>query len=198
MLYVALTRARTELMRLDFELPKPYCIKQDRLKRWGRYSYAKGKYWRRGGFEVSSSDVYHEAPAGMTDGRAAAVQDYLAKEVFAGDSVLLERITEEPSLIGQSPDYRVLHAGREIGTVSETFRKALYSHMKTGRGNSTKSWPKRLSSVRIDAVETVAGSEAVGMRAGLGERGVWLAPRLVGLSRFIYDKSESQEEEADE
>ena len=41
--------------------------------------------------------------------------------------------------------------------------------------------------MRIEAVETVVGSEASGRLAGLGDYGVWLAPRLVGLSKFTYD-----------
>jgi hypothetical protein len=73
------------------------------------------------------------------------------------------------------------------GLTSERFAKELYSHMKWSRNHVPDRWPVTINGIRIDVVETVAGSASAGSMAGLGERGVWLAPRPVGLGRFKYD-----------
>lgn len=52
----------------------------------------------------------------------------------------------------------------------------------------------RISEIRLDAVETVSGSSAAGARAGLGDLGVWLAPRLTGLGHFTYDSGTDKAE----
>jgi hypothetical protein len=78
--------------------------------------------------------------------------------------------------------------------VSEKFRKDLYKHLKNGNNYIPRNFPMHISDVYIDVVETVAGNVAAGVRAGLDELGVWLAPRLVGLSTFTWDKKEADVE----
>jgi hypothetical protein len=83
----------------------------------------------------------------------------------------------------QSPPYVVLHQDRPVAMVSERFRQDLHTSLKVSRSWEVR-WPDEIHGLRIDTLETVAGSRAAGSRAGLGEHGVWLVPRLSGLGRY--------------
>ncbi|WP_196451281.1 ATP-dependent helicase [Planomonospora sp. ID82291] len=193
LLYVAMTRPRDELLWID--IPDTRFVRTNpELGRWARYSYT---YWARLGLEVRGGDVHTEQPAGVHDFEADAVelQEHLATKVLPGDEVVLERLHPDAIGLKESPPYLIVHKERPIGTVSYRFRSHLYRQMKLSGNYEPWNWPKLLTGVRIDAVETVAGSEAAGIHAGLGPHGVWLAPRLMGLSRFIYDEKNAQEEE---
>jgi hypothetical protein len=187
-LYVAMTRARYELYRLS-TMDMSKIRSDDGTNRWGRYFYQR---WRRDGLELKGGDVATEWPAGTVDfdADAADLQHYLATAVQSGDAVELERLY--PDLIGlvESPPYLIKHQGRLIGTVSARFRNDLYKFLKLGPTFIPRAFPAVISGVRIDTVETVAGNEAAGVRAGLDQHGIWLAPRLVGLSTFTWDKKE--------
>ncbi|MFC5824974.1 UvrD-helicase domain-containing protein [Nonomuraea insulae] len=188
LLYVAMTRARDELYLVPAVETRHIRI-HDVSDRWGRYFFQR---WRRDGLELQGDDVTTEYPAGSVDfeADAADVQDYLATAVNPGDAVELERVYPEPIALLESPPYLIQHQGRPIGTASEKFRRDLYRFLKLGPSYVPRSFPSLISSVRIDTVETVAGNEAAGIRAGLDQHGVWLAPRLVGLSTFTWDKKE--------
>ncbi|GAB2812233.1 hypothetical protein GCM10022221_07180 [Actinocorallia aurea] len=189
-LYVAMTRPRSELYWLD--TLDSGVIKVDRQTgRWGRYGW---EYWVRKGVEVTGGDVFTDRPAGTDDVDPIRIQELLASGIHPGDPIFLERLTPVPIALEGSPDYAIVHDGRHIGTVSERFRSQLYQHMKTSKTYVPKNWPTRISGIRLDAIETVAGSEAAGIEAGLGARGVWLAPRLVGLGRFTYDPKTEEED----
>lgn len=192
LLYVAMSRPRWELYRL--ERPAMQNISTDkRTKRWARYSFTR---WARKGMELLGGDVHTEHPAGMRDFEAdcPALQGYLASEVKSGDDITLERLGTESPGLQASPPYLVMHQGRPIGTTSDRFHEQLYWHLKLGAGYEPRNWPKAISGVRIDSIETVAGSQAAGVHAGLGPYGVWLVPRLVGLGRFLWDKNDQEEE----
>ncbi|GAA4598070.1 hypothetical protein GCM10023194_74640 [Planotetraspora phitsanulokensis] len=194
LLYVAMTRPREELYRLA-PMENLNIRVDDRTGRWGRYFY---QYWRRDGLELGGGDVVTDYPAGTVDFDADAteVQHYLATAVQPGDAVELERLYPNPIAIAESPPYVIKHRGRPIGTVSERFRGDLCQYLKTSRTYTPQNFPAAVSNVRIDAVETVAGNEAAAIRAGLNHHGIWLAPRLVGLSTFTWDKK-TQETEPD-
>ncbi|MEV4671610.1 ATP-dependent helicase [Actinomadura sp. NPDC049382] len=195
MLYVAMTRARHELMRLAPLKTWPMYPAKDRSGRWGRYQVRK-RSWRLG-IELVAGDVDGERPAGshlllpddVFDKTAAALQDHLAEHVSPGDAVVLRRLEDGSPYEFQAPRYVVVHepSGVAIGLTSEQFAKELYSHMKWSKNHVPDRWPVGITGMRIDAVETVAGSASAGSMAGLGEHGVWLAPRPVGLGRFTYD-----------
>jgi hypothetical protein len=195
MLYVAMTRARDELWWIN--TLGGWWLRTDRkTERWARFGREK---WRRQGLEMASRDVLIDVPAGAADFTAdcAELQEHLAAGVHAGDEVVLERLYEEAIGLRESPPYVVMHDGRPIGTASHRFRADLYRHLTLWRGYVPEKWPGRITGVRIDAVETVAGSTAAGIEAGLGEHGVWLVPRLAGLSRFVWDKRNSEDEVRD-
>lgn len=195
LLYVAMTRPRHELLHMD-ALEQRFVRTAPGLGRWGRYSFRR---WARRGLELHAGDVCSEFPAGTAgfSDDPWKTQEYLAAEVRPGDEVRLERALPEAEEPGQSPPYVIVHQERPIGMVSDRFRRGLYRFMKLGPSYEPRNWPRLLTGVRVDAVEAVAGSEAAGLRAGLGPYGVWLAPRLTGLSVFEYDRKPEEEDHDD-
>ncbi|MFD0851218.1 UvrD-helicase domain-containing protein [Actinomadura adrarensis] len=192
LLYVAMTRPRQDLLWL--EPPDMRLIRIDsKVGRWARYFYQR---WRRDGFELLGGDVHREQPAGMRDFTADArgLQDHLATNVRPGDEIVLERLHPEAIGLEESPPYLAMHGDRPIGAVSEAFRTSLYDHLKLNRTFEPRNWPRSITGIRVESIETVAGSEAAGVQSGLGPHGVWLAPRLMGLSRFHFDKSQREED----
>ncbi|WP_410537859.1 UvrD-helicase domain-containing protein [Streptomyces sp. KL2] len=201
-LYVAMTRARRELYRLD--LPRdvlPYrggfrLVRKDRrTDRWARFGY---QHWRRSGLELLGGDIHPHHPAGsyQINGDPVSLQEHLRSRTAPGDPAVLERIDDAPEDHDEriSPGYALLHKGRAIGVASEKFRRDLYRHMQQSRTYQPRSWPRRVMDLRIDTVETVVGERGVSVQAGLGELGVWLTPRPAGLGRFQYDRAETEED----
>ncbi|MEU5954050.1 UvrD-helicase domain-containing protein [Streptomyces sp. NPDC047525] len=180
-LYVAMTRPREDLYRVA--APNTAVIRRDRaINRW----YVGGwKSYARHGIEATGGDVCREHPPG-TDGfdlDPRAVQEHLTGSVHTGDPLVLRRLHDLRSDADQSPPYAVYHEGMPVGLVSKKFRMDLYSSLKVSR-NWEVRWPSAITGFRVDTVEAVAGSVASGVRAGLGEHGVWLLPRMTGLGRY--------------
>ncbi|MCC9741300.1 ATP-dependent helicase [Streptomyces sp. MNU89] len=197
-LYVALTRAREELHRLPPRITWLVRKHQD-TGRWARYGRQK---WQRHGLEMLGTDVHSVHPAG-TAGFSAdprALQEHLRSELRPGTPLALVRYEEAevPSTTGDqslmAPPYLVCEGDRPIGVVSESFRRDLYRFMRRSARHQPTSWPLKITEIRVDAIETVSGSSAAGARAGLGDLGVWLAPRLTGLGHFTYDSGTDKAE----
>ncbi|MFG2134161.1 UvrD-helicase domain-containing protein [Streptomyces sp. NPDC048751] len=180
-LYVAVTRARYDLYRLAS--PETSRVRRNRvIDRW----YVGGwKPHERYGIEATASDVSTEHPPGTDVFRddAVGLQDRLSGTVRSGDAVTLRREHDMPLGADQSPPYIVVHQGRSIAVASERFRRDLHTLLKINKTWNIR-WPDEIHGLRVDAVESVAGSTASGARAGLGDHGVWLVPRLVGLGRY--------------
>ncbi|MEY9888441.1 hypothetical protein ABIA31_002081 [Catenulispora sp. MAP5-51] len=190
LLYVAMTRARDELMRSAVPETLRLRVCQP-INRWARYGLQD---YQRFGLAIDGGDVHTADPAGTYGFEAdpLRLQDLLRHEVCAGDSVTIERSEHDPGGPGLPPGYGIFHRGRQIGMASNAFREDLNRYMKRWPRSVVETWPRTISGVRIEAVETVVGSEASGRLAGIGEYGVWLAPRLVGLSNFTYDTKPKQ------
>jgi hypothetical protein len=191
-LYVAMTRPRHDLYRVD--APDVSRLRRDRaVGRW----YVRGwKQYDRFGIEATPHDVCGDHPPGTdvftTD--PVALQDHLATGVGRGDAVVLRRAHDLQLGAEESPPYVVHHGQRPVAVVSERFRRDLYASLKVSRTWEIR-WPDEIHGLRVETVESVAGSSASSARAGLGDHGVWLAPRLVGLGR--YRTSESDKSESD-
>ncbi|MFG3601604.1 UvrD-helicase domain-containing protein [Micromonospora chersina] len=197
LLYMAMTRCRDDLYRLEPPAQSGgVYVKRPRYSdRWGRYHFRNRG--RRYGMALEIGDVSKDFPAGTVVFAADPIelQGYLTAKVRSGDHVTLTRSAELPEDDLAVPLYTVDHNGRPIGVVSRLFREALARYMYGQRTIDVGlSWPKSITDCWIDDVEAVAGSTAAGRRAGLGEHGVWLAPRLSGLSWFQYGKAESDDE----
>ncbi|WP_079406466.1 UvrD-helicase domain-containing protein [Streptomyces sp. 3211] len=184
LLYVAMTRARDDLYVLD--APNSWLVRKDkRLDRW----YIGGRSaWARNGIELLSQDVCHEQPPGAADIASAPVEllDHLNDVVEPGMPAELELLHGIPIAADQSPPYAVVVGGRPLALVSERFRTDLHRMLRRTAHGDIERWPFRVSGLRVDGVESVAGSLAVTEQAGLGSHGVWLAPRLCGLGRFHW------------
>lgn len=192
-LYVAMTRPREELYRHPSP-DVPHVRRCPATRRWGRYDWTK---WKRRGIEVKGGDVHVTHPAGTIGftGDVMDLQRLFREGLDAGAPVTLERIdaplhTGEENASGfMSPSYLIRAHDRSIGLVSDSFRKDLYRYQRRGPKHHPSTWPTRITGVRVESVETVTGSTAAGIAAGLGDHGVWLAPRLGGLSHFHYDNT---------
>ncbi|WP_030612563.1 UvrD-helicase domain-containing protein [Streptomyces sclerotialus] len=180
-LHVAMTRAREDLYRVA--APDTVTVlKHKPTGRWYRGVPNPRQRWRRDGVEVRAGDVNALEPAdALSD--APGAQSYLMERVRPGDAVTFRLRDALPMGPEQSPRYALLHEGREIGDASEAFRSELYSLLKVGTDWDIQ-WPEEISGLRIDCLESVAGSTAAGANAGLGDHGVWIAPRISGIGRF--------------
>ncbi|WP_433287747.1 UvrD-helicase domain-containing protein [Pseudonocardia sp. CA-142604] len=185
LLYVAMTRPRSELMRTDSVRLRT--VRHD--PRIGRYIRFGFKKWQRFGVEVMGDDVDFTDPPGGSE-QAVDVQARLATAVSVGDPVVLEQGAPAGAEAGTSPSYLITHDGVVIGTASEAFRRVMFRVFGGRPGYEPQTYPRRITGLRLDAVESAAGGKASGQIAGLGDHGVWLVPRLVGLSRFEFDRKD--------
>lgn len=189
LLYVAMTRPRDDVFRLS--RPNTWQLRKHKpTDRWyigGRESYV------RNGIEAADLDVSGEVPAGAREPLADPIdtQRYLLQSVRAGDEVELRRLHDLPAVADETPPYGIFHNGRPIGETSERFRKDLWRLLKINSTWTVTRWPSRISGMRIDTLETVAGFTSLTERLGLGDRGIWLAPRLCGLGRFDWNNAET-------
>ncbi|MCF3175168.1 ATP-dependent helicase [Streptomyces sioyaensis] len=188
-LYVAMTRARQDLYHMSSpELP---LFRRAGSQRTGRRYLGSWRSYDRYGIVAEPGDVNRDDPPGQeTD--AAATQAYLLEQVRPGQEVLLRRRHDLPMGETESPPYALVHEGREIGEASPRFREELFQVQKVNR-TWDPWWPDEIHGLRIDTLETVTGSTAAGANAGLGERGVWIAPRITGIGR--YRRADDYEEQ---
>ncbi|MGW1540481.1 UvrD-helicase domain-containing protein [Streptomyces sp. NPDC002309] len=179
-LYVAMTRARQDLYHVaPPELPH---FRRAGGRRNGRRYLGSWRSYDRYGIVAESGDVCRDnPPSHETD--AVTTQAYLLEQVRPGQAVLLRKRHDVPMSEVESPPYALMHDGREIGEASRRFREDLFQVQKVNR-TWVPWWPDEIHDLRIDTLETVTGSTAAGANAGLGERGVWIAPRITGIGRF--------------
>ncbi|MEU0074274.1 UvrD-helicase domain-containing protein [Streptomyces sp. NPDC006332] len=188
-LYVAMTRARHDLYHVaPPELPH---FRRVGHRRGGRRYLGSWRSYDRYGIVAEAGDVCHDNPPGH-ETAAVATQNYLLEQVRSGQEVVLRRRHDLPMGETQSPPYALLHDGREIGEASRRFREELFQVQKVNR-TWDPWWPDEIRELRIDTLETVTGSTAAGANAGLGERGVWIAPRITGIGR--YRRADNDEEQ---
>ncbi|WP_405583097.1 UvrD-helicase domain-containing protein [Streptomyces sp. NBC_01190] len=188
-LYVAMTRARQDLYHVaPPELP---LFRRAGGRHRGRRYLGSWRSYDRYGIVAEPGDVSQDDPPGRaTD--AVATQAYLLNQVRPGQEVLLRRRHSLPMGEQESPPYALVHEGREIGEASQRFREELLQVQKVNRAWDPW-WPDEIHGLRIDTLETVTGSTAVGANAGLGERGVWIVPRITGIGR--YRRADNHEEQ---
>ncbi|KND38958.1 UvrD-helicase domain-containing protein [Streptomyces acidiscabies] len=189
-LYVAMTRARQDLYHVAApELP---IVKRAGGRKNGRRYVGGWRAYDRFGVVAEAGDVCRDTPPGSaTD--APATQTYLLERVGPGSDVVLRRRHDVPMGEFQSPPYALVHEGREVGEVSERFREELFQVQKVNR-TWDPWWPDEIHGLRVDTLETVPGGVAAGANAGLGDRGVWIVPRITGVGRFERSRRADDEE----
>ncbi|MER5520431.1 ATP-dependent helicase [Streptomyces sp. NPDC002763] len=179
-LYVAMTRARNDLYHMaPPELPQ---FRRTGKRGDGRRYIGGWRLYDRYGIVIEPADVCQDDPPGP-DGDAAATQAYLLERVGPGASVVLRKRHDLPMGETQSPPYDLLHDGLEIGEASRRFREELFQVQKVNR-TWDPWWPDEIHGPRVDILQTVTGSTAAGANAGLGDRGVWITPRITGVGWF--------------
>jgi len=188
-LYVAMTRARQDLYHVaPPELP---LFRRAGSRQHGRRYLGSWRSYDRYGIVAEPGDVSRDDPPGQeTD--AVATQVYLLEQVRPGQEVLLRRRHDLPMGETESPPYALVHEEREIGEASRRFREELFQVQKVNR-TWDPWWPDEIHGLRVDTLETVTGSTAAGANAGLGERGVWIVPRITGIGR--YRRADNYEEQ---
>ncbi|MFD4575106.1 UvrD-helicase domain-containing protein [Streptomyces sp. NPDC058417] len=188
-LYVAMTRARQDLYHaVPPELP---LLKRAGDRRNGRRYVGGWRPYDRFGIVAEPGDVCRDDPPGHgTD--AGATQAYLLERVRPGQEVVWRKRHDLPMGEHQSPAYALTHDGREIGEASVGFREELFQVQKVNR-TWEPSWPEEIRGLRVDTLETVTGSTAAGANAGLGDRGVWIVPRITGVGRYRWADDEEEQ-----
>jgi superfamily I DNA/RNA helicase len=179
-LYVAMTRARQDLYHMN--PPERPMIRRAGGRKNGRRYVGGWRAYDRFGVVAETGDVCRDNPPGH-ESDALATQAYLLEHVGPGQEVLLRKRHDLPMGELQSPPYALVHNGREIGEASERFREELFRVQKVNR-TWDPWWPDEIHGLRIDVLETVTGSTAAGANAGLGDRGVWIVPRITGIGRY--------------
>ncbi|MET8769656.1 UvrD-helicase domain-containing protein [Streptomyces sp. NPDC004658] len=179
-LYVAMTRARQDL----YHTPSPELPLFRRVggRKNGRRYIGGWRSYDRYGVVAEADDVSRDDPPGHPSG-ATVTQAYLLERVRPGHEVVLRKRHDLPMGEFQSPPYALVHDGREIGEASDRFREGLFQVQKVNR-SWDPWWPDEIHGLRIDTLETVAGGVAAGANAGLGDRGVWIVPRITGIGMF--------------
>ncbi|MEU7299303.1 UvrD-helicase domain-containing protein [Streptomyces sp. NPDC007206] len=179
-LYVAMTRARQDLYYTSPpELP---LFRRAGGRKNGRRYIGGWRSYDRYGIVAEAGDICRDDPPGHASD-AVATQAYLLKRVRPGHEVVLRKRHDLPMGEFQSPPYTLIHDGWEIGEASERFREELFQVQKVNRAWDPW-WPDEIHGLRIDTLETVAGGVAAGANAGLGDRGVWIVPRITGIGMF--------------
>jgi hypothetical protein len=190
-LYVAMTRAREDL----YHVVGPETARIRRHPPTGRWYLGGWKKYERYGIQVGAGDVHREQPPGWSEAERSALetQTYLLERVRPGDAVTLRMRHRLPAGPDQSPPYDLLHRDRVIGEASERFRRDLHAVETISRFWDV-TWPAEMVGLRVDTLETVAGSTAAGANAGLGGNGVWIAPRITGIGRHRRDARAGEEQ----
>lgn len=181
--YVALTRARRELLHM--KRPDTTGVYLDSATdRWVRGGF---KRWQRFGFEVRGDDVHREDPAGgylCSDSDPASIQGYIMRRIKEGDPVRL--INVATSEAGEPRGfYAIVHGDRMVGVTSEEFGCVLYRALKVNSGWKVR-WPLAIENLTVEGIDTVAGTDAAGLRCGLGSSGLWLRVRVAGFGRLVH------------
>ncbi|MEV5336313.1 UvrD-helicase domain-containing protein [Streptomyces werraensis] len=190
-LYVAMTRARQDL----YSVTGPETSRIRRHRPSGRWYLGGWKKYERYGVQAVAGDVHREEPPGAHDADTSAIdtQAYLLEHVRPGEAVTLRMRHPLPAGPNQSPPYDLVHRDRIIGEASERFRRDLYAVEMISRSWNI-TWPAEIVGLRVDTLETVAGSTAAGANAGLGPHGVWIAPRITGIGRYRRGERAGEDE----
>ncbi|MFD8259839.1 UvrD-helicase domain-containing protein [Streptomyces griseoluteus] len=188
-LYVAMTRARQDLYHV--RSPDLPMLRRAGARKNGRRFVGGWRSYDRFGIVAEAADICRDNPP-CHESDAPATQAYLLQQVRPGHGVVLCRRHDLPMGEEQSPPYDLVHDGRVIGEASERFREDLFRVQKVSP-KWVPWWPEEIHGLTIDALETVTGSNAAGANAGLGDRGVWIAPLINGIGRYRRaDKDEEQ------
>ena len=184
-LYVAMSRPKQDLIPMKPPGVDGWLHLDKDTDRWTRRGWGR-QSWRLWGFEVSGDDLDRTYPPGgyIVDEKALCVQNYLQDSVSAGDEVSLHLISSARNATPRA-FYEARHNDSFIGVTSERFAGALFRTIRVNHGWTVR-WPDAIKGLRVEAVDTVAGTEVTTRRCDLGVSGIWLRARLVGLGDVVW------------
>jgi hypothetical protein len=180
-LFVALTRARRELYRLQVPAltgMKKMVFPDDRWVRFkfhGRRRYAVE-------IEIRGNDIDSTLPAcalSSPHSNVKVTQEYIRDNVRAGDALRLELIADNDKASLKSV-YALMHESHCVGDTSEYFNAVLNAAL----GRNADKWPRIIRDIRVEAIDSVAAVDLDTSAFGLGRSGIWLRVRPFGLGIF--------------
>jgi hypothetical protein len=188
-LYVALTRAKKELERLDD--PRDCRLGKDKFGRLRLYRYTKPKGFPVVvAFEVTAADVDTSEPAYVSteNSKVLDTQKYIEQEIRVGDVLAGNQITYRAEDGNEQVRFMFLHKEKPVAITSTQayflYKEALRS--PKAWGDYKTYWPRTLRGLRVEGIDTVAGSAATSFKHGLGTSGLWLRVRVSGLAEWDY------------
>jgi hypothetical protein len=197
-LYVALTRATKELERLDD--PRDCRLGKDTFGRLRLYRYTKPKGFPVVvAFEVKAADVDTSEPvtALAENSQVIDTQGYIEHEIRVGDVLAANRITYRDENGIEQARYTFLHKEKPVAITSTQacllYKEALRS--PRAWGDYKAHWPRTLRGLRVEGIDTVAGSVATSIKHGLGTSGLWLRVRVSGLAEWDYIPERGSQQE---
>ncbi len=176
LLYVAMTRARRELLQqMPLGAERVATVADRGESRTVRRGYRRAHLR---GFEIRPDDAEREEPA-LDDagGRSASeLQDYISSSVEPGDELAVELADAARGR------YALCHKGVPVGRLSEQFSAALSGQL----WGKFPNWPEEVTEVRVEGIDTVSGEAAAGTNAGLSGPPLWLRVRPLGLGELRF------------
>ena len=185
MLFVALTRSRKGFFWLEPPDTRGWQTRRDRVE--GRWTLVPRRSLE--GIEVRGSDIRDDVPPGFFEGSsgesAQGTQLYIRRSVRVGNPVSL-RLDDTPGPSGGYLRFRLFHGETVVGETSETFAEALKRVGRLPERRGRPILPLGIEGLRVEAVDTVAGTRAAASRAGLEGLGIWNRVRVFGLGEVVY------------
>jgi hypothetical protein len=177
-LFVALTRATQQLLRVEPTKFRGWLRRSDANDRWAIRGF---KPWHRWSFEVQPADIDPVFPPGfgVSEGDPHEVQELLATEPARETELHLDFLRE----VEGCARYLLHVGGVPAGITTERFGWALKAEIRTGRN---LNWPPRLSGMRLDGVGSVGGDANTATASGLENAAGWLVPRPVGMAKIEW------------
>jgi hypothetical protein len=146
------------------------------------------KRWMIRSVEMRGDDVDREEPPGalLLGGDTVSIQRYLRESVRPGDPVEL-RLVKATAVGDPLAFYAIEHDGSAIGLTSRRFGETLFRILKISPTWKV-NWPVRIEGIHVESVDSVAGTAVASHRAGLGQSGLWLRPRVFGLGDLVFER----------
>ena len=188
-LYVAMTRARRTLERLN--APTGCRVGKDKYDRCRLYTYRSG-FALVSAVELRGYDINAVDPAGAFgfEGDVPAIQSYIEDNVRIGDEVELDCVDVLTEDGKRQKHFVVRHAGQCVGITSVDAFHALHVALTPPKawGKFEIRWPARITGLHVEVIDAVAGSPATSRKHGLGISGLWLRVRVAGLGNLHFKR----------
>lgn len=174
-LYVALTRSRSQMFRMESPDTRGLYIDHGAGHRWCHRDRRHGN--RLMGISLGSNDVDLGHLPDQVDTDASTNQRHICESIHTGDEVRLVRVSNP---LTEDVRYSIQHGNVTIGVTSESFGNDLLRALRMDR----QRIPSSLEGASVDCVETIVGEPAVACGVQIGAAGIWCRPRLRGLCKF--------------